>query len=318
MILTATVLILFLLNSVSAEDCVPERKCLTCPPGLPFHCTSCEKGFHLQRGGAYLSCEPCPISCLECDNHFTCTHCVIGRYGSVCQDVCGKGCINSTCDQYIGLCGCKTNFSGVNCDRCANGKYGYQFDDCELSCPANCKTCLSDKNCTQCKEGFYGVTCDKLCSSGCYSGQCEQRNGTCIENECKPNFEGDKCDNCTAGHYGKDCESCPKNCESCISNFTCNVCKKGYWGTACKNNCSLGCYGDTCSKETGVCTNGRCKSGFTGNTCTNCIAGLRGIMCSINETHTAENKSSAVVQVNGLIVQWFIIVVQITFKALTG
>lgn len=221
---------------------------------------------------------------------YSCRSCEIGRYGSLCRDVCGRGCINSACDQHLGLCGCKQNFSGTLCDSCVDGKYGYEFDNCKFKCPRTCKACHSGKNCTLCQDGYYGLICDELCPRGCYSGACTKDNGTCIGNKCSQNFQGFNCDQCAAGLYGSDCNaSCPGTCLSCSSNSSCSRCKPGHWGHVCQNNCSRGCYNGSCIKETGVCTNEKCAAGFAGDMCNKCLVGLSGAVCNINETLTGKN-----------------------------
>lgn len=271
----------------TAEQCNTYAKCLTCPAEAPFTCTSCEKGYYLARGGAYYTCQQCLDACLECEDIYTCNGCEKGRYGIECQDVCSKGCANSTCSQQSGHCDCMANYTGPKCDMCISGKYGYEFN-CELNCPLNCKTCILNTDCTQCKDGYYGQTCQHNCSNGCYSGHCWQVNGTCLGNKCKPNFEGFQCERCVAGRFGKDCEkACHTNCLSCNSDTFCDTCKSGFWGIKCENKCAYDCFEDVCVKESGICKNNKCKSGFSGDRCENCIAGKRWLKCNMN-TATGE------------------------------
>lgn len=52
-----------------------------------------------------------------------------------------------------------------------------------------------------------------------------------------------------------------------MDEWTVVVCKSGYYGKECKQQCSINCNVTTqCNKVTGQCEGG-CKPGWTGNTC---------------------------------------------------
>ena len=61
---------------------------------------------------------------------------------------------------------------------------------------------------------------------------------------------------CIDGYYGdgNDCLPCPDQCESCVDKTTCTVCKTGYWGLSCQNDCPLQC--SKCTKD-GECIFGK-------------------------------------------------------------
>ncbi|XP_045177749.2 multiple epidermal growth factor-like domains protein 10 isoform X2 [Mercenaria mercenaria] len=283
------------LKAQEMDKCHPEHHCLTCY-GVPYNCATCPKGYFLRRGGAYYTCTKCPSQCVECQHYTSCSVCRIkNHYGRVCQNVCSKGCLNSTCDQSSGTCLCKDNYEGAYCDYCAKGKYGFD-SNCTKDCSANCYTCHSDKNCTGCKDGYYGNLCELPCSRGCYLGKCDQSNGTCYKSRCKSNFAGINCDKCSLGRFGNKCMSiCPENCISCSARTTCDNCKDGYWGNACQHNCSHGCLDGVCLKESGMCQNKKCKSGFLGEKCEKCISGRYGVNCNLNETVFGNDSSASTI-----------------------
>lgn len=160
-----------------------------------------------------------------------CIHgCVFGKFGDICGDNCGLGCVDQTCKQQNGVCtgGCLKNWAGVRCDRCDDTHYG---TNCSLECSVYCKDgCSRDSGtCNSCIEGNYGDTCDKKCGAGCVSG-CNRYNGSCV---CKPGWQGDRCDECSPFYHGDSCNNkCSSNClhgtcfvnnGSCVDGCKCSI-----------------------------------------------------------------------------------------------
>ncbi|XP_052250966.1 multiple epidermal growth factor-like domains protein 10 isoform X2 [Dreissena polymorpha] len=78
---------------------------------------------------------------------------------------------------------------------------------------------------------------------------------------------------CQVGYYRNNnqiCKRCFINCILCTDWNTCNSCYTGYHGTQCHLDCSTGCQGSICTKETGACT---CLWGYTGDKCDSCQVG---------------------------------------------
>ncbi|XP_053386046.1 scavenger receptor class F member 1-like [Mercenaria mercenaria] len=165
-----------------------------------------------------------------------------------------------------------------------------------MDCPANCYTCISNRNCTECKDGYYGNTCELSCFRGCYLDRCSQNNGTCYQNRCKSSFDGINCTECSLGRFGNECKSiCPENCISCSARTTCDQCKDGYWGNACQHNCSQGCLEGVCLKESGICQNKTCISGFIGERCDRCTSGTQSFNC-LDKTMIGKDSSASTIE----------------------
>lgn len=82
---------------------------------------------------------------------------------------CDRRFSTGNCAEGTGICECKANFTGTNCDRCNSGFYDYP-------------------QCLPCECNFNG-TQNALCNVGF---------GVC---PCKPNFSGRKCDQCQENFY---------------------------------------------------------------------------------------------------------------------
>ncbi|XP_060556495.1 multiple epidermal growth factor-like domains protein 10 [Ruditapes philippinarum] len=304
-----------LTEAQASDECDKSHNCLTCA-GVPYNCASCPKGYYLARGGAYYTCRSCPIACSECEHYMICTKCYLeGRYGQNCQDVCSKGCLDSTCEHSSGTCLCRDNYEGGHCDYCAKGKYDID-SDCVKDCPQNCKTCTSYDKCTECKDGFFGDACEFNCSRGCYLGRCSQMNGTCYQEKCNPNFDGINCTTCFPGFYGTYCQlPCPESCVACSGNTSCDHCQHGHWGSACQHKCSIGCYKSMCLKKTGVCMYSKCRTGFIGEKCDICDLGKHGTYC--NMTETLNGNGSSAMKLTGHSSKYTVVIMGITLFSFT-
>ena len=266
--------------------CKNEKNC-----SKEFGCEECEEGFfdkycnssciekteyciecEIENGtclacneSAYFindTCKKCPDNCLGCISGNKCINCINDTlYGEACEKNCTH-CSKSTlfkriCDRLTGECKNKTcaeNFTGIRCDECINGQWGY--DNCSNLCSKNCMldSCnITDGSC-DCKIGWWGELCDKECDISCNPFTGCSKEGICTE--------------CSIDYFynqtSKQCEKCPELCDGC-SESSCKKCIKGFYGDFCEMNCPKNCLDTICLKDSGECE--KCEKGFFNKTC---------------------------------------------------
>ncbi|XP_072046415.1 tyrosine-protein kinase receptor Tie-1-like [Amphiura filiformis] len=136
-----------------------------------------------------------------------------------------------------------------------------------------------------CDPNKWGPNCQSSCPY-CYNGGlCDGQSGKCV---CAPGFIGVHCETVLGRNkWGQDgqlrCSSAnPDACRGklfCLSNpYGCS-CAAGYYGIDCDQDCLTGMYGASCrsqchcepdvscAADTGVCSNGRCADGWSGENC---------------------------------------------------
>ncbi|XP_077991288.1 laminin subunit alpha-5-like [Glandiceps talaboti] len=200
-----------------------------------INCEKCKAGYYRPRGVQRDS----PDVCQKCDCNFF--------YST------------GSCADETGQCECRPEYAGPNCDRCADGYYGY---------PA-CRPCDCHRNGTE-------------------GGVCQVGGGQC---PCKFNYDGLNCDQCQVGFYNfPECLAC--NCDrvgsqdftcdsntgqcSCHNNYggrACDACDDGFYSYPACQACycdSFGTTDDICDKETGQCI---CREKYGGHRCTSCDNG---------------------------------------------
>ena len=96
-------------------------------------------------------------------------------------------------------------------------------------------------------------------SAGSRSSECSVDSGQC---QCRPNYEGEKCDRCAAGFYGyPNCQPCECNGEGSQQSF--------------------------CNPSNGQCS---CRAIYTGRQCDKCLSGFYGFpnckQCNCNPAGT--------------------------------
>ncbi|XDV45702.1 hypothetical protein PO909_013751, partial [Leuciscus waleckii] len=226
--------------------------------------------------------------CLECQHHTTginCEHCIPGYYRSPdhplesplacskCQ--CESEFTDGTCEDLTGRCYCKPNYTGENCDACAEGYE--RFPDCyQVYISGEARPAGEIINCECSAAGTEGNSC-----------RTDPRTNTCV---CKPQFTGEHCDTCAHGHFGLNCQRCQCSGQGCLDG-SCDavtgqcVCRSGFQGYSCEQcapgyfnyplcqycGCSvLGSMPEMCDVA-GQCL---CRPEFTGPRCEQCRSGF--------------------------------------------
>ncbi|XP_056106000.1 laminin subunit alpha-5 isoform X1 [Rhinichthys klamathensis goyatoka] len=226
--------------------------------------------------------------CIECQHHTTgmnCEHCIPGYYRSPdhplespvacskCQ--CESEFTDGTCEDLTGRCYCKPNYTGENCDACAEGYE--RFPDCyQVYISGEARPAGEIINCECSAAGTEGNSC-----------RTDPRTNTCV---CKPQFTGEHCDTCAYGHFGLNCQRCQCSGQGCLDG-SCDavtgqcVCRSGFQGYSCEQcapgyfnyplcqycGCSLvGSMPEMCDVA-GQCL---CRPEFTGPRCEQCRSGF--------------------------------------------
>ncbi|XP_033642862.1 laminin subunit gamma-1-like [Asterias rubens] len=252
-----------------------------CPTGyIGQFCESCDGKFRRDPpgGGPYAQCIPC-----ECNGHA------------------------DYCEESSGICICRDNTVGDQCESCAPGFYGDASsgtqDDCRpCPCPGGSECMEMDNGdvmCTNCPMGYVGNRCE-FCADGFYGdpqgrygpptactpcqcsgnidlnavGNCDRVTGECLK--CIYNTGGTYCENCLAGFFG-DALGLPKGqCRRCDCNPT------GSFGIECNQvNGQCECLPFVIGRECDECDlgywdirSGRgcqpCNCDFTGSTSAQC------------------------------------------------
>ncbi|KAF7654917.1 hypothetical protein LDENG_00063180 [Lucifuga dentata] len=265
-----------------------------------------QKGASLDTFGRYDGGGVC-INCQHNTAGVNCERCIVGFYRPYgVPPESPTGCIPCRCDDRTtagcemgsGRCICRPEFTGENCDRCADGYYGYpqcirypvyqtttKSPASRIVEPSACPPgYFGSPSCQQCVCDYRG-TVNKLCDDS----------GRCL---CRQGVEGERCDRCQAGYHSfPTCQVCrcdgagvadhvcsPNGQCVCFLNYEgqqCDQCAPGYYGypecAACQ--CSReGSYGTTCNPLSGQCL---CLPGVVGQQCDRCSgSGLRFPQCS--------------------------------------
>ncbi|XP_054836339.1 laminin subunit alpha-5 [Eublepharis macularius] len=272
-------------------------------------CDACADGYV-----DFPHCYPVPVfsfndtgeQVLPAGQIINCDCNVAGTRGNACRK-----------DAQLGLCLCKPNFQGTQCDQCAPGYYGPSCQACQCSGSGSYDgSCNSETGQCLCRAGFEGFSCDR-CAPGYFSYPLCQLCGCSVVGTlpegcdasgrcyCKPEYDGTHCDQCSFGYHSyPHCQACScdlrgsvdNNCSpvgqcQCRSNYighTCNQCAPGFYGyptcTAC--HCSTeGSLHGTCDQETGQCS---CRPRVTGQRCDTCIPGAYGFpQCEVGSCNPA-------------------------------
>ncbi|KAM9323132.1 laminin subunit alpha-3-like [Pholidichthys leucotaenia] len=264
-----------------------------------------KRGASLDTFGRYDGGGVC-INCQHNTAGVNCELCVEGfyrPYGVPPEST--TGCIPCRCDERTtagcemgsGRCICKPQFSGENCDRCADG-YSY-YPEC-IRYPIYPATTKSPAGPivgpTVCPPGYFGTPSCQPCICdyrGTVHSICDAL-GRCL---CREGVEGERCDRCRPGYHSFPyCQACrcdgagvehgqchPNGQCVCFPNYQgqeCDECAAGYYGypdcAACQ--CSReGSYGMSCNPLSGQCL---CLPGVVGQQCDRCASELTFPQCS--------------------------------------
>ncbi|KAH7701646.1 laminin alpha [Aphelenchoides avenae] len=271
--------------------------------------------------------------CKNCQDNtqgINCNECVPGYYRpygklwnetDVCQPCsCDPTKHTGNCADETGICECLPQFTGPNCDQCAQGYYH----------PPECRPCECNVNGTQgsiclpingkcpCKTGYGGAFCEQCAAgytnltAGCVPCACDNEGSLhqdCDVNTtqcaCKSNYGGLKCDECAKGYFnhptcefcdcdpgGTEDEVCDKGSGQCLckpgfAGRRCDQCDERFYGYPNCRECSCDAAGSKateCDPVTGECP---CYANFTGRTCDKCAAGYyrypECLVCGCNQ-----------------------------------
>ncbi|XP_061781861.1 laminin subunit alpha-5 isoform X2 [Nerophis lumbriciformis] len=245
-----------------ADGCVQKNERLQCLCTVGYagpHCERCAPGYYGNPMVLGSTCQPChchgntdpnmlftdchPLTgeCLSCMRDTAgprCDVCAPGYYGDAiaaknCTECRCSQCGTESCDPHTGQCRCKAGVTGLLCDRCQGGSFGFQSCagcrpcDCEASAalvkPCDpqsgqcaCQPGVNGPSCRQCAPGYWNYGPEGCRKCHCRGRHCDPRTGEC---RCPHGMEGKQCDACSDQHsvlitHGQDTHC--QTCDSCV------------------------------------------------------------------------------------------------------
>ncbi|XP_075069530.1 laminin subunit alpha-3 isoform X2 [Mixophyes fleayi] len=228
--------------------------------------------------------------CISCQHNtagVNCEMCAVGFYRpyGVAKET-PYGCIpcscnleqSDGCEEGSGRCFCKLNFGGSNCDKCAEGFYGYPA--C-LRIPYYPVPSTPSIPVRPTAGNIRGCNCT---GAGALSHHCDRQTGQC---PCRAGFQGTACDTCAAGYFHYPlCQRCNCNpagvlpgvcspsgkclCKFRVEGALCDQCRIGYHSFPSCNECDCAMIGtaDPSCGPRGECL---CRPNYAGHLCNECV-----------------------------------------------
>ncbi|XP_019900931.2 laminin subunit alpha-3 isoform X2 [Esox lucius] len=224
-------------------------------------------------GGVCINCQhnTAGVNCELCAVGFYRPHGVPPESHGGCVPCRCSAWATSGCEMGTGRCLCRPEFTGNNCERCADGYYGYPqciriYQPTTKSPAGDIMECVCDRS------GSMPEVCDAL--------------GNCI---CRYGVEGKRCDRCQPGYHSFPyCQECvcdrsgstPEVCDAlgnCICRYgvegeLCDRCQPGYHSFPYCQECVC----DRSGSVPEVCDalgNCICRYGVEGKRCDRCQPG---------------------------------------------
>ncbi|CAC5379812.1 PTPRT [Mytilus coruscus] len=169
---------------------------------------------------------------------------------------------------------------------------------------------------SECSHGYFGRNCSQSCD-GCISNICDRFDGFCnVTNKCKPGYiNHPKCNqSCAKWYYGDNCtakcnclfEPCNKSTGMCPDG----KCDKGWSGESCNKECSEGYYGYNCIRYCNNCLNTSCEK-HEGNCTYGCIEKLSGPHCKQADFQPLEEQGPVTIVIGGICAAIFVVILAI-------
>uniref|UniRef100_A0A8C0EHE2 Laminin subunit alpha 3 n=1 Tax=Bubo bubo TaxID=30461 RepID=A0A8C0EHE2_BUBBB len=200
---------------------------------------------HYEGGGVCINCQhnTAGINCEKCAKGYYRPYGVPARAPDGCIPCSCNSEHAEGCEEGSGRCFCKQNFQGENCERCADGFYGYPFcvpypkyrpngniylnyplcecnsagtqpEVCDFLGRCLCRSGVAGLQCDSCQPGHHSFPACQACQcspGGSQHGTCEPASGQC---ECQTGVTGQRCDRClSAGNSFPYCKGVNSECD---------------------------------------------------------------------------------------------------------
>uniref|UniRef100_A0A8C5MWE3 Laminin subunit alpha 3 n=1 Tax=Leptobrachium leishanense TaxID=445787 RepID=A0A8C5MWE3_9ANUR len=262
--------------------------------------------------------------CINCQHNtagHNCEMCAVGFYRPYgIPKEAPDGCIpcscnpdqSDGCEEGSGICHCKPNFKGYNCEQCADGYYGFpscfriphyplpspsptsdepaagHIKECDCSpdgvmpevCDSTGKCLCSVRTegvyCDRCKPGYHSFPSCQACQcslQGSYQSRCDPVTGQC---DCRPGVVGQRCERCSSESDDYPlCEGFSGDCDPAGTRDSTNgVCR-----------CLSHVEGVTCNRCKPLYWNLARENPYG---CTGCNCEVTGTISGIGECHPTE------------------------------